>query len=275
MALVVVLAGVLVLAGRHLWHYFRNPGELRQLVQGWGAWAPLGVILLQGLQIVVAPLPGNVVAFACGYALGLWPTLAWLMLGVLAGAAVNFLLARLLGRRLLASFVPSDKLGRLDHVMLRRGTFYVFLLLLVPNPLGDWVYYVAGLTTLPLPLFLVLVLVARLPSNLIECGLGSGATRFSGLHWAILGLVAAVFAVLYFVNQHRIERLLERLGEKGWRGTGLRAKMRGHEEARPETRFATHATAALDTSNTRDTQNITAPNQRREESDSETTEGFG
>ncbi|MEO0086073.1 MAG: VTT domain-containing protein, partial [candidate division WOR-3 bacterium] len=149
----VVLAAVLAVAftaaGRHLWHYFRSPAELRELVQRWGIWAPLGTVLFQMLQIVVAPLPGSVMSFACGYALGLWPTIVWLMLGVALGATLDFLLARLLGRRLLHYLVPPDKLARLDEVVIRRGTFYVFLLLLVPNPLGDWIYYLAGLTPIP------------------------------------------------------------------------------------------------------------------------------
>lgn len=212
--LILVLAVFFVVAGRHIWHYFRTPSELRALVQSWGAWAPLGIVLFQAVQIVVAPLPGNVVSFACGYALGMWPAILWLMAGVLLGATLDFLLARLLGRRLLKYLVPPERLRRLDSVVLRRGTFYVFLLLLIPNPFGDWIYYLAGLTPLPLPIFLAFVFVARLPSNLIECGLGSGATRFAWQHWAALGLVAVVVALLYFLNQRRIESLLIRLSAR-------------------------------------------------------------
>jgi len=211
----VLLALVLLFAGRSLWHYFRHPAELRALVQNWGAWAPLGIVLFQMLQVVIAPLPGNVMSFAAGYALGLWPTIVWLMLGVLSGATVDFLLARLLGRRLISYLVPPERLARLDSVILRRGTFYVFLLLLVPNPLGDWVYYLAGLTALPLPLFLLLVLGARLPSNVLECALGSGATRFAWQHWVVLAVIGGLLALLYFTNQRRVEAWLERLAAKG------------------------------------------------------------
>lgn len=215
---VVLAAGVVVLflfARRELWHYFTHPEELRTLVQGWGAWAPLGIIGFQVLQVVVAPLPGNVVSFGCGYAMGFWPGIVWVMLGVLVGASIDFLLARFLGRRLMRYLVPPDRLVRLDRAVVRRGTFYMFLLLLIPNPIGDLTYYLAGLTPLPLPLFLVLVFVGRLPSNLIECGLGSGATGFGWLEWTILGAVLAVLTVLYFVYQKRIARLLERWSHVG------------------------------------------------------------
>jgi uncharacterized membrane protein YdjX (TVP38/TMEM64 family) len=210
---VLLLAGVvtvLVIYGGELWHYFRNPSELRELVTSWGGWAPLGIIAVQVIQITVAPLPGNVVSFAAGYAFGLWPAIVWVMLGVVLGAAIDFLLARLLGRRLLRYLMPRDRLERLDAKMVRYGTFYLFLLLLIPNPIGDFAYYLAGLSPLPLPLFLALVFIGRLPSNLIECGIGSGATEFGWLEWTVLGVVFAAIVVLYFTNQKRITRLLER-----------------------------------------------------------------
>jgi uncharacterized membrane protein YdjX (TVP38/TMEM64 family) len=211
LAAIVVL---LVLAGSRVWHLFRHPAELRLLVRSWGAWAPVGIILLQVVQIVVAPLPGNAMSFAAGYALGVWPSIIWLIVGVMLGATVDFLLVKLLGRALLKYFLPPDRLANLDALILRRGTFYIFLLLLVPNPVGDWVYYLAGLTSMPLPLFLGLVFVARLPSNLLECVVGASATHFGWREWAIVGLAAAILGLLYYQHRHRIEDALDRLSSR-------------------------------------------------------------
>jgi uncharacterized membrane protein YdjX (TVP38/TMEM64 family) len=205
------IAVLLVIGGRPVWHYFTHPQELRSLVGTWGAWAPLGIILFQMVQIIIAPLPGNALSFGAGYALGMWPTIVWLMVGVLLGATVDFLLIRLLGRRLLRYFLAPDRLAQLDALVLRRGTFYIFLLLLVPNPVGDWVYYLAGLTAMPLPLFLALVFIGRLPSNLLECGVGASATHFGWREWAILGLVAAVLGLVYYQYRDRVEALLDRI----------------------------------------------------------------
>jgi len=213
-AALAAIAVLLVLAGSRVWHLFRHPDELRLLVRSWGAWAPAGIVLLQVVQIVVAPLPGNAMSFAAGYALGLWPTVVWLMAGVMIGATLDFLLIRLLGRSLLKYFLPPDRLAKLDALILRRGTFYIFLLLLVPNPVGDWVYYLAGLTSLPLPVFLGLVFVARLPSNLLECGVGASATHFGWREWAVVGLAAAILSLLYYQHRHRIEAALDRLSSR-------------------------------------------------------------
>ncbi|MEO0069275.1 MAG: VTT domain-containing protein [candidate division WOR-3 bacterium] len=210
----VVLAAIFGFVGKHLWHYFSNPEELRLLVKGFRGWAPFGLVFLQIIQIVVAPLPGNVAAFVGGYALGFWPTIAWLMLGVMIGATVAFFIARLFGRQLLKLFLSGKTLERFDSLTLSRGTFYIFLLLLIPNPLGDWVYYLAGLTGIPFLLFLILVFIARLPSNILECGVGSTATRFGVREWLILGGVVVFLTIAYYLNQQRIERLLERFSGK-------------------------------------------------------------
>lgn len=209
-----LLGTVLAFGGRSILHYFRHPDELRRLVCEWGAWAPVGIVLLQMVQIVVAPLPGNALSFAAGYALGVWPTIVWLMAGVLLGATADFLIVRLLGRRVLRQIVPPERLARLDALVVSRGTFFIFLLLLIPNPVGDWVYYLAGLTAMPLPLFLGLVLVARLPSNLLEAWVGATATRFGAREWAVLGLVAVALALVYWMYRERIQALLEKLGPR-------------------------------------------------------------
>ena len=191
---------------------FRNPERIQALVRGWGIWAPLGFIVLQVIQIVVAPLPGSVVALVAGYVFGLGKGLLLAMAGVVLGALAAFLLSRAIGRRLLRLFVPERTMDRFDQFVVRRGPFYVFLLLLVPNPIGDWLYYWPGLTALPLMLFMLFVLVARIPTNLLEVFIGVQVARLgsAGYHlawwqWTVFGIIIVGLAVAYFVSRKRIE----------------------------------------------------------------------
>jgi choline-glycine betaine transporter len=67
---------------------------------------------------------------------------------------------------------------------------------------------------MPLPVFLGLVLIGRLPSNLLECGVGASATHFGWREWAIVGLVAAILGLLYYQYRDRIEAALDRLSSR-------------------------------------------------------------
>lgn len=203
--------------GGPLWRLFGNPERIQKLVGNWGIWAPLGFILLQMVQIVVAPLPGSVVALVAGYVFGMGRGLLLAMVGVMLGALAAFLLGRAIGRRLLRLFVAERTMDQFDEFVIRRGPFYVFLLLLVPNPIGDWLYYLAGLTALPLSLFMLFVLVARIPTNLLEVFIGVQVARLgsAGYHlawwqWAVFAAVIVGLAIAYFVNRKRIETLLLR-----------------------------------------------------------------
>jgi uncharacterized membrane protein YdjX (TVP38/TMEM64 family) len=212
----VVLGGIRW--GGPLWHLFRNPDRIQQLIRRWGIWAPLGFVVLQIIQIVIAPLPGSVTSIGAGYAFGLGRGLLLAMVGVLLGAGIDFLLSRWIGRRVLKLFVPESTMDRFDRFVVQRGPFYVFLLLLLPNPVGDWLYYLAGLTALPLPVFLMLVLAGRIPSNLLEVFIGVQVYRFGsqGYHlalwqWLVFGTVIAALAIAYFLNRKRIETWILRL----------------------------------------------------------------
>jgi uncharacterized membrane protein YdjX (TVP38/TMEM64 family) len=212
----VVLAGIRW--GGSLWSLFRNPDRIQELIRSKGIWAPLAFIVLQVIQIVVAPLPGSVVSVVAGFVFGFGKGLLLAMIGVVLGAGVAFLLSRWIGRRVLKLFVPEATMDRFDRFVVARGPFYVFLLLLLPNPVGDWLYYLAGLTALPFPFFLLLVLAGRIPSNVLEVFIGVQVYKLGsrGYHlalwqWIAFGAAIAALAIAYFLNRKRIEALILRL----------------------------------------------------------------
>jgi hypothetical protein len=62
--------------------------------------------------------------------------------------------------------------------------------------------------------FLGLVFIARLPSNLLECGVGASATHFGWREWTIVGMAAAILGLLYYQNSDRIEAALDRISSR-------------------------------------------------------------
>lgn len=59
---------------------------------------------LQIIQIVISIIPGQVFQMAAGYIYGFWPALLFAMTGAVAGTAISFMLAKVLGRDFLHIF---------------------------------------------------------------------------------------------------------------------------------------------------------------------------
>ncbi|RPJ04242.1 MAG: hypothetical protein EHM36_11055, partial [Deltaproteobacteria bacterium] len=81
MSFLVLLVGFLFLLiyhyDSHLWTHLiklynalHHPHRLKGILLSYGAYAPVAYILLQVLQIVVAPIPGGAIEFLGGYLFG-------------------------------------------------------------------------------------------------------------------------------------------------------------------------------------------------------------
>ena len=207
--IVIVIIAVIILTPRLL-NLVKHPDQLKQLVLNAGIWAPLVMVTMQIIQVIIAPMPGQVVAFVSGYIFGAFKGTILSMIGLTIGAIFAFLLARITGRRLLRFFLHEAALKRLDTYTLKQGPFVLFLLLLIPNPLGDGVYYLAGLTNIPLLFYIIIVIISRLPSNVVNNLIGAKVTSFTIYHWLAFGLTMVILVLLYFLYNKRIEALLLR-----------------------------------------------------------------
>lgn len=207
--IVIVIIAVIILTPRLL-NLVKHPDQLKQLVLNAGIWAPLVMVTMQIIQVIIAPMPGQVVAFVSGYIFGAFKGTILSMIGLTIGAIFAFLLARITGRRLLRFFLHEAALKRLDTYTLKQGPFVLFLLLLIPNPLGDGVYYLAGLTNIPLLFYIIIVIISRLPSNVVNNLIGAKVTSFNIYHWLVFGLTLVILVLVYFLYNKRIEEILLR-----------------------------------------------------------------
>jgi uncharacterized membrane protein YdjX (TVP38/TMEM64 family) len=208
--IVIIILAVVILTPRLL-SLVKHPDQLKQLVLNAGIWAPLVMVTMQIIQVIIAPLPGQVVAFVSGYIFGAFKGTILSMIGLTIGAIFAFLLARITGRRLLRFFLHEAALKRLDTYTLKQGPFVLFLLLLIPNPLGDGVYYLAGLTNIPWLFYIIIVIISRFPSNVVNNLIGAKVTSFNIYHWLVFGLTLVILVLLYFLYNNRIEEILLRL----------------------------------------------------------------
>jgi len=199
-------AGIIIIAvgfGQDVVALFSDAQRLREAIHNMGAWAPLGLVVLSAVQIVVAPIPGYLVQIAGGYLLGAWQGTIFGVIGMLLGASGAFLLGRRLGVPLLHRLVPDRLLDGWLHLRhLDSLTVWIIVLLL---PIGDFCYFLAGLSSLTLPRMLLATLLVRGPTVAVASFVGA-QVAFLPEQWLWL-LVAAVamLTVLILWQKERLE----------------------------------------------------------------------
>ncbi|MGH7476298.1 MAG: TVP38/TMEM64 family protein [Longimicrobiales bacterium] len=146
LALVVLLvAALLALRLTPLGEYATREGALRLLEQIRGArGAPLIFIGMYTMAAALA-LPGSVLTLAGGAVFGLWPGVAYNLIGATLGATLAFLLARWLGRGFVAERL-GGRVAELDRAVGQRGFRTIFVLRLIPLVPFNALNYGAGLS---------------------------------------------------------------------------------------------------------------------------------
>ncbi len=200
------------LAWTHAPSVFLDREALLDYLQRQGSRAPLVLMALQAAQVVLAPIPGHLLAAVSGFAFGPWRGTLYTAVGVGVGGSLVMVLSRLAGRPLVERLAPQDALLRVDHWAARRGPIFFFLFFMLPFLPDDLACFAVGLSSLPLLPMLGLVILARLPGHFAAAWIGATAT---GLHWiwwvAFVGIAGLLFGA-YWRHRARIESwLLKRL----------------------------------------------------------------
>jgi uncharacterized membrane protein YdjX (TVP38/TMEM64 family) len=190
-----------------LW-LFENSQRLVTWLRSRGPWAPLAIILLQIGQVVLAPIPGQIVGLAAGYMFGALLGTFYSVLGTAAGSWIAFALARAYGRPLVERLVPRQTLARLDAGAQRRGLFFFALVFLLPFLPDDVACFAAGLTPIPIPALMAVALTARTPGILVTAWLGANATGLSTGQWVMLITASALLAGMSLLYGERLQQWL-------------------------------------------------------------------
>jgi uncharacterized membrane protein YdjX (TVP38/TMEM64 family) len=208
---VVILALLaLAFAALLIWHqpllyFFADRAKVQGFVTRFGPWAPLAAILLHVAQVLLAPIPGQVIDAVNGYLFGAaWGTL-YSLVGVIAGSSLAMALARRFGRPRAERLIKREMLERLDGYSRQRGALFFFLIFLFPFLPDDVACFLAGLTLLPLPELIVLAAIGRLPGILVANFVGANAAALTRTQGAFFIAGLAVIALAFWRYQERVE----------------------------------------------------------------------
>ncbi len=209
--------------GLLLWRYnlpilqiIERAPQSRVWIESYGPLAPLAYIGLYSMQIVVAPLPGNLMGILAGYLFGIvWGAL-YSVVALTIGISIAVGLSRLFGRPLLERFVSDDLLEKWESKLRIRSPLLWTILFMFPVP--DAFIYVAGLSSLPLRTLIPAIVVGRSTGIIFANVMGGWSARLP-THWLIVNwtLFLAGATVLY-LYQRRL-KLYTLLGYRQWRQT--------------------------------------------------------
>ena len=163
-AVVVILA---LLATWFIWRWltsFSREG-LRDYIRSFGAAGWLVFLALQILQVFIALIPGELLESAAGFVFG--PVFGTLLCyaGIAIASLLVFVLTRKFGVKLVQVFVSREKINQLRFLNTeKKRDVLIFIAFFIPGTPKDLLTYFAGLTEIKLSTFLVITLVARLPS---------------------------------------------------------------------------------------------------------------
>ena len=162
---VVMLLVVCVTLFVSYWLRSFSQEDFRAYVRSFGVLAPVVMLGLQILQVFIALIPGEIVESAAGFVLGSWLGTAVCYLGICIASTLIFMLTRRYGIRLVEVFVAREKINELRFLNTeqKRNTL-IFLLFFIPGTPKDLLTYFVGLTDIRLKTFLLLSMVARIPS---------------------------------------------------------------------------------------------------------------
>ncbi len=186
----------------HLWPLVTERERLEPWLAANRTAGALALVLLNALQVVIAPLPGALLGWISGYWFGPWwgSLLTWL--GVSLGNGLTMILARRLGRPLLVALLPKERLARMERLIRRYGLTAVVIVFLLPLTPDDLLAWAIGLSPLPLlPAFTVSTLarlVHVLIANAIGAYLGSGELLWLGVAGA---LSVGAFLMAWWIAQ--------------------------------------------------------------------------
>ena len=183
----------------------RQQGEqIREAILAKGIFAPLIFIALQILQVVFAPIPGEASGILGGYLFGALPAFVYSSIGLTIGSWLAFMVGRLLSDLVRRQLEHTAIYKRFNHLVSKGDFMIPFILFLLPGFPKDSLAYLLGMSHMPLPVFLFITAVGRIPGTLLLSFQGADIYQGNYLKFVILLGISALIAIPYAFYHHRI-----------------------------------------------------------------------
>jgi uncharacterized membrane protein YdjX (TVP38/TMEM64 family) len=201
-----------------VYHLYQDHQEFKKTISSYGAYAPLAYILLQIIQVIIAPVPGGAIEFLGGVIFGVKAGFIYSMIGLLIGSWIAFSLARIFEKIAVEKFVSEQTRKKFDYLVEHEGVILSFILFLLPGFPKDALCYILGLTPMHFGIFLIISTIGRIPGTLIATLQGAKAFDHQYYTFGILLGASALVILVFYIYHEEIHHLIKKLkGEKSSR----------------------------------------------------------
>ena len=196
-ALIIIIYTALVIAS---WYYIStfliDKESVRNIVSGYGIFAPLVFILIQIGQNIIAPIAHYPILLAGGFIFG--PILGFLYnwIGTSIGTILIILLAKKIGRPLINKMVSQKFVNKYDHLVKKLSPFGLFLIYALPALPDDEISYLIGVSVMPIKSIALAIVLGKIPG----ASLSFTGDQIAGISSTIIVqvLVLVLGTIFYF-----------------------------------------------------------------------------
>ena len=189
---------------RFCYQLFHDNQYMKDKLVEWGAAAPIIFIVIQALQVVIAPIPGEVTGILGGFVFGQWLGLLYSTIGLTLGSLGAFALGRWLGDSYVRNLVSEETWNKLGFIVEAEGTILCFIIYLIPGLPKDIICYLFGLSPMPFWVFAVVSSLGRIPGTWVLSAQGAHTAAGDYLQAILVTAVAVAVALPLYYYRHRI-----------------------------------------------------------------------
>ena len=187
---------------------------VKDFVASYGAYAALISFFLMIFQSVAAPLPAFLLTFANANLFGWWQGAILSWTSAMAGAAVCFYIAKILGRDVVERLTSKAGLKQIDEFFEKYGKNTVLVCRLLPFVSFDIVSYAAGLTSMSFGSFFIATGIGQLPATIVYSYVGGMLTGGAQMFVTALMILFALSALIVMIRKIYTDRQKKKGGNE-------------------------------------------------------------
>ena len=201
----IILAVLYIVKITGFWDKIGSVESLRKYVSGFGAYAVIIFIAIQFLQVVVLPIPGFITISAGVLLFGAFRGALYSVIGIVTASVVAFFIGRVFGYKVASWLVGKESLDKALNMVKGKDKVILTFMFLFPFFPDDVLCFVAGLSSMSVPYYIVMITITRIINIVVSSYSINGSLIPYDTWWGILiwvGVFVAVAALCYVVYKH-------------------------------------------------------------------------